>query len=255
MKIDHISISRESTWQECELRYKYHYDLQLPSPVPTPFYFTFGKIVHVIIDEHTKARGAKSISRVKSEILSGQIELEPGVKAPPLDNEQHKNLTRHLNNYLRLVEQIGYEGETEWGFYVELDPPNQRHLKGFIDRLLVKNGSASIIDFKTTKPSRWRKDGSNITKDLQLACYAWVVMQEFKIPAKNITAALYYLDDAKLVPVRFSERTLLTVPERLVKVYKTIQEANPDYVKGNVGQHCTRCDYRKICPFYSLVEK
>lgn len=253
MKIDHISISRENTWHECAQKYKFKYHLNVIPDVETPFYFTFGKIVHRVIEEHTRAKGSKSINQAKSEILSGKVELEPSKKCPPLDNSAHVSLSTHLNNYMKLAEKIGYDGEIEWPFYLDLDPPNQRKLKGFIDRLIIKDGKASIIDYKTTKPSKWRKDHTNIGKDLQLACYCWIIMKEFGIEAKNIKAALYYLADAKLVPVRFSEKTLLGVPDRLVEVYKEIETYDADRVFGRVGDHCRRCDFRKLCPFYSLI--
>jgi CRISPR/Cas system-associated exonuclease Cas4 (RecB family) len=253
MKIQHISVSRLQCYDLCQAQYKYKYHLEVRTDVPTPFYFTFGKIVHKIIEEHTRSKGAKTVSRVKSEVLSGQTDLEPGLKAPPLDNESHRNLSTHLNNYSSLVSKIGYEGQVEWPFYIDVDKPNGKMIKGFIDRLVIKDDSACVIDYKTTKPSKWRKDSTTITKDLQLACYCWAVMNEFKIAPKKIKAALYYLADAKLVPVSFSEKTLLSVPERLSKAYEEIQRADPDRVMGNVGDHCRRCDYRKICPFYSLT--
>lgn len=253
MKIDHISISRESLYYECPQKYKFRYHLQIVSDVPTPFYFTFGKIVHRIIEEHTNCRGEKTINRIKSELLSGLIDLEPGKKCSPLDNEGHLRLTKHLNNYLKLADKIGYDGETEWEFYEDIDPPNKRMLKGFIDRLIVKNGNVFIIDYKTTKPSKWRKDSLTIVKDLQLACYCWVVNKRLGIPANQIKAALYYLEDAKLVPVRYSDKTLSNVPQRLARVYKEIETQDPNKVYGRVGDHCRNCDYRKICPFYSLV--
>lgn len=253
MKIDHISISRESVIEECEQKYKFRYHLGLVPDGPVPFYFTFGKIAHKIIETHTLAGGEKTIGKIKSDVLTGRIELEPGVKAPSLDNESHVRLSRHLNNYLRLADKIGYGGDVEWPFYCDIDFPNQRMLKGFIDRLIRKGDNFHIIDYKTTKPSRWRKDITNITKDLQLACYCWVVMTHFGVPAKNIKAALYYLDDAKLVPVTFGEATLNAVPKRLAGVFKRIEDTDPDRVVGNVGEHCRRCEYRKICPFYSLT--
>lgn len=253
MKIEHISVSRQSLWTECQQRYKYKYHLEVITDVPTPFYFTFGKLMHKIIEEHTRSKGEKSLSRVKSEVLSGQIELEPGQKAPSLDNEYHNKLALHLRNYQRLADKIGFDGEVEWAFKYDLDPPNQRLIVGFIDRLILKNDTAFIIDYKTTKPSKWRKDHKTITKDLQLACYCHIINKTFGIPSKNIKAALYYLEDAKLVPVSFCEETLNNVPRRLTEVYKEIQAADPDRVVGKVGDHCRRCDFRKLCPFYSLT--
>lgn len=253
MKIDHISISRDSIYSECPQKYKFRYHLNVIPDVETPFYFTFGKIIHKIIEEHSKLRGEKSISRIKSEILSGQIELEPGKKAPPLENRDHVRLASHLRNYMRLVEKIGYDGEIEWYFNYDLDPPNKKTLVGVIDRLIIKDNSAYVIDYKTTKPSKWRKDHTTITKDTQLACYCYVVSKTYGIPPKSIKAALYYLEDAKLVPVIFSEKSLASVPTYLLNAYNKIQLANPDEAVGNVGDHCRRCEYRRICPFYALI--
>src|SRR6185436_6197730 len=113
MKIEHISISREGLWQECHQKYKYRYHLEVISDLPTPFYFTFGKLVHKIIEEHTRGRGEKTLNSIKSDVLSGKIELEPGKKAPALDNDSHRKLNLHLSNYARLVDKIGYDGEIE----------------------------------------------------------------------------------------------------------------------------------------------
>lgn len=253
MNIEHISISREGVWTQCQQLYKFKYHLKVIPDVPTPFYFTFGKLVHRIIEEHTKAKGKETISKIKSDILTGKLEFEPGKEAPHLDNENHRRLNLHLSNYMRLAEKIGYEGDIEWPFFIDLDPPNNRCIKGFLDRLIVKDGKAFILDWKTTKPSRWRKDSTTITKDLQLACYCWIVQREFGLEAKNIKASLYYLEDAKLVPVTYSQTTLDAVPTRLAKVYKDIEKTDPDKVYGYVADHCRRCDYRKICPSYSLT--
>jgi CRISPR/Cas system-associated exonuclease Cas4 (RecB family) len=252
MKINHISISRESTYQECPQKYKFRYHLEMASPEPTPIYFTFGKIVHRIIEEYTKCKGEQPIDKLAKDILTGKLDLEPGKKAPPLDAEHKNKLVKHLRNFIRLVDKFGLDGEIEWKFTIDMDGEG-RCMTGFIDRLIQKNDQFFLLDYKTTKPSMWRKDSRTITKDLQLMCYCYVVMKEFKADPKNIQAALIFLDDYKVVPVKFSEKTLLTVPERLLTVYKEIEQMSPEKVWGNVGPACKRCDYRKLCPFYSLT--
>jgi ATP-dependent exoDNAse (exonuclease V) beta subunit len=253
MNINHISISREGVYHTCPQKYKYQYHLQQISTEPTPIYFTFGKLLHRIIEEYTKSEGSKDIHLIKKSILSGELELEPGKKCPELDVSYLHKLTIHLANFMKLSDKIGFGGEVEYPFYIDLDVPNKRMLKGFIDRVILKDGNAFILDYKTTKASYWRKNPSTITKDLQLQCYCWVIMNHFKIAPKNIKAALYYLEDGLLVPACFGENTLSKVPERLVKVYKEIENANPDHVVGNVGNHCKFCDWRSKCPFYSLT--
>lgn len=249
MKINHISISREQCFAECPQKYKFRYHLQTISPEPTPVYFTFGKAVHTIAEHYVRGKGTIPVDKLTKDLLSGEIELEPGKKCPEFDVEQKNKLSKHIRNFMRLTERIGMEGEVEWKFTLDMDGQG-RCMTGFIDRLIHKNGKIVCLDYKTTKPSMWRKDSRTITKDLQLQCYCYVVMKEFGVKAKDVEAALIFLDDYKVVPVRFSEETLLSVPGRLLKVYKQIEEMDPDKVHGVVGRHCQFCDYKSICPYY-----
>lgn len=249
MKINHISISREQCWKECQQAYKFRYHLEVIPNKPQPIYFAFGKIVHVAIEHYTRCKGERKIEDIAKDVLSGKIELQPGEVAPPLDPEYKNKLTKHLQNFMKLSDKIGFDGEIEWKFKIDMDGQG-RCMTGFIDRMIIKDGIYSLIDWKTTKPSPWRKNSRTITTDLQLQCYCYVVWKEFKVDPKNIQAALMFLDDNKLIGVRFSENVLKTVPERLLSVYKAIENKAPEEVYGNVGQHCQRCIYNDMCSFY-----
>jgi CRISPR/Cas system-associated exonuclease Cas4 (RecB family) len=250
MIINHLSVSRDNCFKTCQKQYHFKYHLNVISPEPTPFYFTYGKIVHKIIELYTLGRGKKDINNITKDVLSGKVEIEEGEKAPFLPMEYKNKLPIHLANFMKLTEKIGVNGDVEWHFKYDLDPPNNRYCTGFIDRIIKKDDKIHLIDYKTTKEGPWRKNEFNIIHDLQLQCYCWVVMKEHNLPAKNIKAALYYLSDAQLVPVQFSEKTLLSVPDKLLKSYKEIEELDPDKVKGNVGDWCYRCQWRKLCPFF-----
>ncbi len=264
MKIEHISISRESCFLECQQKYKFRYHLQTVTDEPEPFYFVFGKIVHKIIEEHTRAKGKKDLTSVTKSVLSGKVPLEPEIvekgvvirpakKAPRLDSEHQNKLIRMLRHYERMCEKTGFGGEIEWKFAIDMDGKG-RKMTGFIDRLIInKSNKAFILDYKTTKPGNFRKNARTIGKDLQLQCYAYVVNKECGIPVKDIEAALFYLDDNKVVPTKFKEDVVMQVPERLLARYKEIEELDAERVYGNVGNHCKRCDYRKICPFWALT--
>jgi CRISPR/Cas system-associated exonuclease Cas4 (RecB family) len=80
-----------------------------------------------------------------------------------------------------------------------------------------------------------------------------VVQKKFNAPADKIYAALYYLEGGNLVGAQFSQQSLELVEQELLQAYKEIENADPDKVWGNVGDHCARCKYRKICPFYRMV--
>jgi CRISPR/Cas system-associated exonuclease Cas4 (RecB family) len=264
MKINHISISRESTWNECKKKYHYRYHLEIIPPTE-PIYFLYGKIIHKIIEVHTKAKGQKDINEIVKATLAGDILLEEGreakdgkpaippKKAGPLPYDYRVKLPNHLSSYLKLAKVIGFEGEVEWKFEHDLDPPHNRLLTGFIDRLILHPSHCLIVDYKTTKPGPWRKNASNINGDLQLQCYARMAQKYFGYKAEQIRCALYFLDGAEFVPTQFNQAQIDSVEKRMVEVYKTIQNADPEKVKGTVGKHCYRCDYNDACPFFNMV--
>jgi len=239
MKINHISISRESCFTECGQKYKFRYHLCVPSPEPTPIYFTFGSIVHEIIEEYTVNRGSISL-----EVIARKA-LEKNYLSPEYKNK----LVRHLNNFMKVTKAVGLEGEVEWKFEIDMDGQGRKML-GYIDRLIQKGDRFFCLDYKTTKPGKWRKNKDTIGSDLQLQCYAYVISQHFKVPAENIEAGLIFLDDYKVIKTKFNEASLKSVPERLLSVYKQIENADPQRVSGNVGKHCTRCEFKSICSFY-----
>lgn len=256
MKINHISISRESTWLQCQQQYKYKYHLEMRPEEEAPHFF-YGKIVHKIIETYTLARGMLDINDVTNTVLSGDIKLEDN--SPPgrlnLPFQYRTKLPKHLAAFMKLTKQIGTEGEVEWDFNFDLDPPNGKCYVGFIDRILRRGENKDkifIIDYKTTKAGMWRKTRENVGKDLQLQSYARVIQREWGIPAENIKAALYYLDDpCELISTGFTQETLDSVEKRLLKAYKDIESKHESNVVGNTGEHCFGCDYQDICPFFN----
>jgi RecB family exonuclease len=251
MDINHISVSRKKCFDTCTQQYKYRYHLKLPRPGEEPIYFVYGTIVHKISELYVQNRGEIPIGDIAKDLLRGKIELEDGLKCPPLPEEYTKKLQKHLRSIQNLTDRIGTGGITEWEFRYDLDPPHGRHVTGFIDRLIVKDDKAFIIDYKTTKKGKWRVDKTTVKDDLQLRCYSRVVQREFGIPAENIKAALFYLDGENLIACQYSDESLLQVERELKEAFIQIEKSDPDKVWGKVGWHCKNCDYATICPFYS----
>jgi ATP-dependent exoDNAse (exonuclease V) beta subunit len=253
MKIKHLSVSRVGVWQLCQQQYKYRYHEELPSLEEDPIYFAYGTIIHKIAEKYTEFKGQTPINEITNDVLSGKIPLDDDKKVVKLPQEYKNKLVSHIRSLKKINDKIGFDGYTEWEFNFDLDPPNNRIITGYIDRLVVKDGNFWILDYKTTKKSKWRKGLKEIKGDLQLRTYARIVQKEFNAEAKNIKAALYYLDGEELVGACFSEQSLDSVEKELLKYYLEIERTNPNGVLGNVGPHCSRCDYRQICPFYSLT--
>ena len=253
MNIDHISVSRVGVYHTCPQQYKYKYHLKLDALEPEPFYFVYGKIVHKIAEEYVREKGKRTIQEISNAVLGGEILIESykgeDLVAPPLPPAEQKRLPGHLRAIHQFTENTGFEGELEFSFEYDLDPPNGRLVVGYIDRLIEKNGEYFIIDYKTTKRGRWRKNNKTIKTDLQLRCYSKVVQKTYDVPAKKIQAALLYVEGGNLIGASFSQKSLDQAEEQLLQTYKEIESRSPDRVWGRIGRHCDRCDYRSICPF------
>lgn len=252
MDIERISVTRNSIWKECRQRYKYRYVLKVESPEPEPFYFEYGKIVHKIAEEFVANQGNRTLTEISEAVLHGEIELEHGKKASKVPPSYMKRLPGHIRSIASLTEQIGFKGDLEYSFNLDLDPPHKKYCLGIIDRLIGNDVKDKffIIDYKTTQKGPWRQTPQTIGKDLQLRTYTWAVQQEHGVPAERIAAALYYLEGSNLIPARFTQRAIDGAVRELIVTYDEIKATSPDSVFGRVGDHCGRCDYRTICPYY-----
>jgi CRISPR/Cas system-associated exonuclease Cas4 (RecB family) len=203
-------------------------------------------------EQYVLEKGSRTLNEVSSSILNGEIEVEKGVKAPSLPPDYKKRLPGHLRAIDSLTKKIGFDGELEFPFDLDLDKPNNKMIAGVIDRLILKDDKCFIIDYKTTKRGKWRKDAISIKKDLQLQVYAWAVHQIYKVDYDKIRGALYYLEGGNLIATKFSEKSVNTVVKDMTIVYDEIKAFDPNLVVGTTGDHCARCDYRSVCQFYAL---
>lgn len=249
MEISNISVSRYQTFKECRTKYRFRYELKVIPEKPEQIYFSYGKIVHKIAEHYVLNKGKISINEIAADVLSKKIPIEEP-RLVPLTDEYRRKLKDHLISIKNFSDKIGYEGEIEWPFNFDLQPPNNKMVKGFIDRLIVKDsGYYFIIDYKTSKKNNWRKNSSTIKGDLQLRTYARIVQKTFNIDASKIKAALFYVEGAELVSTNFTNSSLQKAEEELIHAYDLIKEIPSEDAWGNVGSHCSRCDYNDICPF------
>ncbi len=255
MNIEHISVSRGKSYKQCPYYYKLKYHDKIPNPGEEQFYFVYGKIIHKIAEIHVEEKGKRSLSLICEDVLKGKIEIEDGKKAPLLPIEYKKRMPLHIKAISKLNEKIGCDGITEYKFKYDLDPPNKKLVTGFIDRVIIREDKAWIIDYKTTKKGPFRENKQTIKNDPQLRIYSRVVQKEFNLDPKNIKAALYYLEDEVLLSSSYSESSLVEIEEELLNLYDAINEHRPENAVGKVGSHCNRCEYREMCPFFKNKSK
>ena len=255
MNIEHISVSRHGVWKTCHEQYKFKYHLRVPPDGPEPIYFAYGKMVHKIAEEFVSRGDPDSFQEIVMDVVKGKIEIQEGQKAPKLDTEYQNKLVEHLKNLKEFTLKIGlnHPGYTEYEFKYDLMPPKNYNVTGFIDRIVIKDDKYYILDYKTTKKGPWRKNEYTVLEDLQLRLYANVVHRDFGVAPEKIHCCLYYLDGGNLVGATFNKNAMVEAEKELLEAYIQIYEMDPENARGNVGDHCRRCDYRKMCRFYSLT--
>lgn len=250
MNIEHISVSRGKSYKQCPYYYKLKYHDKIPNPGEEQFYFVYGKIIHKIAEVHVEEKGSRNLGLICEDVLKGKIEIEEGKKAPLLPLAYKKRMPSHIKALSELSKKIGCEGITEYKFRYDLDYPNKKYVTGFIDRVIIKENKAWIIDYKTTKKGPFRENKKTIKTDPQLRIYSRVVQKEFGIDPENIMAALYYLEDELLLSSSFSSDSLERIEKELLNLYNEIYEHRPEDARGKTGSHCSRCEYREMCPFF-----
>lgn len=250
MNIEHISISRSKSWKQCDWYYKLKYHEKIPNPGPEQWYFTYGKIVHKCAELYVQSKGERAMGEIMTDVTRGKVELEPGKKAPPRHSDYTTRLPTQLRNIQKISHQMGFDGHCEYKFTYDLDPPHSRNILGFIDRIIIRDDKAWILDYKTTKKGPFRETRETIVRDPQLRMYARVVNKDFGIAPENIKCALYYVDGGDLVGSTYSEESILAIERELLQVYKDIQNKPPEAARGKIGPHCTRCEYNTLCTFY-----
>jgi CRISPR/Cas system-associated exonuclease Cas4 (RecB family) len=217
---------------------------------PEQLYFTYGKLVHTAAEIFVESKGQKPIREIVSDLLQGRIEFDGSDNVCRLDESYFKKLYEHIGFIERFTQKVGFDGEIEHEIKYDLDPPNNKIFLGYIDRLIVRDNQAIIIDYKTSKNNKWRKNKVSIKKDLQLNAYALYVHEKFNIAPENIQAALVYLEEPQVVSTNFNKQGLQLTKQILKNSYYAIEEFDASKVKGNVGYHCKRCDYSDQCPFF-----
>lgn len=254
MNINHISVSRKSVWDLCEEQYRFKYHEMVVPTGPEPPYFAYGKLVHKIAEEYVSRGDPAIFSEIVRDVLDGTIEIEPGKKAPKLDAEYTAKLGDHLKTLKEFALNIGLDrpGYTEYKFEYDLRPPDHLLVTGFIDRIVIKDDTYFIVDYKTTKKGKWRKNSKTILDDIQLRLYANVVHRDFGVPPEKINCCLYYLDGGNLVGATYTKKSMEDAERDLLQAYLQIQAKDPNTARGNVGDHCSRCDFRDRCRFYQF---
>jgi putative RecB family exonuclease len=265
-----LSYSSYRTYAECPLRWKFLYVDRLPE---TPRgYFTFGRVVHSVLEEMLRPLVVPTARRLKEGDAQRTLdEWHPagGGPAPEL------TLTREelLAAYDRSWSGEGYTSPEEEARYralgrdlllryysrLQRERPHpvsvEEHLEarwdgipihGYIDRIdRTAEGGLEIVDYKTSR----ELSGEDARQSEQLSIYQILVESNYTEPVEGLT--LYHL--RSLTPHRVPPRprtTLLSLHERLGNVQDGIRA---EAFEPTPGRQCARCDFQSRCPEFRPV--
>jgi putative RecB family exonuclease len=265
-----LSYSSYRTYLECPLRWKYLYIDRVPE---TPRgYFTFGRVVHTVLEELVRplvVPTARRASESESQRTLDDWQPRGGAKVevPWMSREEMLALYDHSwlsDGYTSPEEEARYRalGKELLGRYYDRlsrDRPRpvsvEEHLEarwdgipihGYIDRIdRAPLGGLDVVDYKT---SRELSPGDAKESD-QLSIYQVLVESNYTEPVEGLT--LYHL--RSLTPLRVPPRgraTLTTLYDRLGMVSDGIRA---QAYEPTPGRHCSRCDFRPVCPEFRTV--
>jgi putative RecB family exonuclease len=265
-----LSYSSFHTYQECPLRWKFLYVDRLPE---TPRgYFTFGRVVHSVLEEIMRPLVVPTARRVKEGDAQRTLdEWHPtGAARPP-----ELTITREevLAMYDRMWTGEGYTSPEEEARYRTLgrdlllryygrlahERPHpvsvEEHLEarwdgipihGYIDRIdRTADGGLEVVDYKTSR----ELSGEDARQSDQLSIYQILVESNYTEPVEGLT--LYHLRSltAHRVPPR-PKTALLALHDRLGTVQDGIRA---EAFEPTPGRQCSRCDFQARCPEFRPV--
>lgn len=267
-----LSYSSYRTYLECPLRWKYLYVERRPE---TPKgYFTFGRVVHSVLEELVRpwvvpAARRRGGSDAQTTLHDFTAEGTASAAAPG------KTLTPEelLAFYERSWSSDGYTSPEEEARYktlgknlllgyrelLESRPPTpvglEEHLEtrwdgipvhGYIDRIdRTPAGGLEVLDYKTSKELS-REDARESD---QLAIYQVLVEANYREPVERLT--LLHL--RSLTPLEAPPRPRRALEPLHARMGEVLDGIREEAFEPTPGRHCARCDFQSICPEFRAV--
>ncbi len=264
-----LSYSSVRTYLECALRWKFLYVDELPEAPHG--YFSFGRTVHSVLEELLKPLVIPSARRVEGGATQRTLDdwRAGGNGGPGRLPSQAEMLKLYDSAWI----PDGYQSPDEEKRYRALGeeilrayhddlvraPPApvalEEHLEaqwngvavhGYIDRIdRTPSGGLEILDYKTSRElSRADAEESD-----QLSVYQVLVEQNYPEPVEQLT--LYHLRSGTPHSVPRREPSILEgVHDRFARAGDGIRSQS---YEPSPGRHCSRCEFRSLCPEFRLV--
>ncbi len=265
-----LSYSSYRTYLECPQRWKYLYIERRPE-LPRG-YFTFGRVVHSVLETLVRPLVVPLARRVSAQDTQRTLDEWPEpTAAPPTGSWMAADDLLAL--YDRTWSGEGYSSPEEEARYRALgrdlllryhehlsrERPRpvsvEEHLEarwdgipvhGYVDRIdRTPSGGLEVVDYKTSR----ELSGEDAKDSDQLSLYQVLVESNYAEPVERLT--LYHL--RSLTPLRARPRAKSTL-ERLHDRLGTVSDGiRAGAFEPTPGRFCARCDFQSICPEFRSV--
>lgn len=260
------SHSQLKTFDECALRFRFKYIDKIPEPkVAESPSLKFGSIIHSVMENLYKKiqNSGKALAKeelltyFQSEMMHYRDEYNAVSELPfsPQDFDDRISLgTEIINRYYDSYAPFTDAKVNGLEQMINFELPNKSKFRGIIDRLDIKDGHATIVDYKTDKaiaPIEKFED----SYQQQLTSYAVWVKDNYPHVVKSVSGKLIYL---RLQEEVSREITSEMLEQAITKITDKITEIEQVLFRYNMGEkdafwpsewiQCRRCAYQVMCP-------
>ena len=238
----HLSYYQMDDYLTCPLKYKYVHILKIP--IYRHHSIVYGNAFHRAIQEYlqVKSQGLPfSLSALQGAFKT--VWSSEGFLSREHERVRFEGGMATLTRFFEQEERSGLVPtfvEKEFSFLV-----GRNKISGRWDRIDDRDGSITIIDYKTSNVHTQEKADQEIRKNLQLSIYAYAYWRiEGKLPDR---IELHFLESGLIGSNIKTEEDLQKTEEEILKVASGIRSGDfkpkPTYIA------CRYCPYREICPF------
>ena len=266
-----LSYSSYRTYLECPLRWKYLYVERRPE---TPRgYFTFGRVIHSVLEELVRPLIVPGARRTEGGDTQRTLDEWPHGGGPPVAPGRRWTAEELLAAYDTAWSGEGYGSPDEEARYralgrdlllryhhrLDREPPTpvavEEHLEarwdgipihGYIDRIdRTPTGGLEVVDYKTSR----ELSHEDARDSDQLSLYQVLVENNYRAPVEKLT--LYHL--RSLTALRTPARDRSSLDPLHVRLGTVADGIREEAYEPTPGRHCSRCDFRSICPEFREV--
>ncbi len=217
--------------------YKRYVEESMPENDTVEWYAQYGSLLHKITEDYEKSHGFMSKEMLIRQYNEGFSHITIPQNQRDIYYQQGYDYMKRLSK-MDTSNIIGVEWEFLLHLYDDMPP-----IKGFIDKLEIKNNEYIVYDFKSSKPYTKGK----VANSLQFGIYGLAVLQEFKkIPIKYRYEYIRFDQFAETTRTR---QEMEDTKKRIYEIWKHIknEEFEPRYNQFYCQNFCA---YNTTCSLY-----